>query len=84
MRVHVLLLHAPQADFDAQVGELRREAQGLREALEAQRTELERYYAGINTKVGPATVTGWGVCRRCPMRVIHYLLAAMAQRLLTW
>ncbi len=46
-----MLLLMPQAEIEAQTAALREEAQGLREALEAQRTELERYYVGLNAKM---------------------------------
>lgn len=40
-----------QVEVEAQVAALREQNQGLREALEAQKSELERYYAGLNAKM---------------------------------
>jgi len=40
-----------QVEFEGVVASLREESQGLREALAAQKTELERYYAGQNAKM---------------------------------
>jgi hypothetical protein len=40
-----------QSEFEAAAASLREESQGLREALAAQRGELERYYAGQNARM---------------------------------
>jgi hypothetical protein len=40
-----------QAETEAAMSALREEAVGLREALDAQRTQLERHYAGLHSKM---------------------------------
>lgn len=40
-----------QAEAEAAMSALREEAVGLREALDAQRTQLERHYAGLHAKM---------------------------------
>jgi uncharacterized membrane-anchored protein YhcB (DUF1043 family) len=45
------LLCVLQAETEAAMSALREEAVGLREALDAQRTQLERHYAGLHAKM---------------------------------
>lgn len=40
-----------QAETEASISALREEAVGLREALDAQRSQLERHYAGLHAKM---------------------------------
>jgi hypothetical protein len=48
----LLLLVVPfQAESEAALAGLREETVGLREALDAQRAQLERHYAGLHTKM---------------------------------
>jgi uncharacterized membrane-anchored protein YhcB (DUF1043 family) len=41
----------PQAESEAALAALREETVGLREALDAQRAQLERHYAGLHAKM---------------------------------
>lgn len=44
-------LRCAQAEAEAQLAALREENVALRETLEAQRTQLERHYAGLHAKM---------------------------------
>jgi hypothetical protein len=47
----LLLLVLCQAESEAALAALREENVGLREALDAQRAQLERHYAGLHAKM---------------------------------
>jgi hypothetical protein len=52
-RCSIPLLSLPpgQAESEAALATLREETVGLREALDAQRAQLERHYAGLHAKM---------------------------------